>query len=77
MQKPLAEDRQRLADTIHGFTKIVPEAKPEKRLFRIIELSKYIQRRELTESLEILEESGIGGQLAILAISCLQKEVAA
>ncbi len=80
-QKRPTSDGKAIAIQIPGL--IVLQAQNESQQYRTYELSNYIrdrhekltqsvQRRELTLSLEILEQSGITGELAIFALATIQ-----
>lgn len=67
MQKPLTFDRQGLANV--QFNQIVQQAPTTSQV--ILELSKYISSRSLTDALDLLEKRGITGDVSIFIISNL------
>lgn len=79
MQKRPTSNRKALAVQIPE--PIVLQAPPKNQVFSEIsnyirdrheKLTQSVQRRELTLSLEILEQSGITGELAIFALATIQ-----
>ena len=52
---------------LHGFSQVSP-----KKVERLRQLKKTISQRKLTESLEVLEKSGISGDFALLMIQNIQ-----
>ena len=52
---------------LHGFSQVSP-----KKVGKLYQLKKLVSQRKLTESLELLENSGISGDFALLIIQNIQ-----
>lgn len=74
MQKPLTYDRQGFAT--EKLNSILAQTLPINQESRISELSNYISRHQLTNSLEHLEQCGFSGDTAIFMLAYLQGGVA-
>jgi hypothetical protein len=68
MQKPLTSDGEGFAK--NQFNRIVPQAQTSNQVFQ--HLSSYVQQRELTNALELLEKRGHYGEIAIFIIASIQ-----
>jgi DNA-binding HxlR family transcriptional regulator len=70
VQRTNKKSDKSIIHNLHGFSQVSP-----KNLERLRQLKKLISQCKLSESLEVLENSGISGDFALFVIQNIQLEV--